>query len=93
MNINWRKLFKTIEGMRPEEMEDFVLENAILISKTTENDKNVFIYMADESYFQVISSPASGRFEEIKPVDGDTLKNYLNKGEKRDLFFYRLSAN
>jgi hypothetical protein len=88
----WRKLMKNLGEMRLEEMEEFVLENAILISKTTENGKNIFIYHAEDSYYKVTASRSNKAFERIEPVEGQMLLNYLSNGEKRELFF-AISSN
>lgn len=79
--------------MRPEELEDFVLENGILISKSQDKGKNIFIYVAEERYFKIESNPASRNFDSIEPVTNDHLYHYLKNGDVRDLFYQKLSEN
>jgi len=87
------KNYKKFNGMRPEELEDFVLENAILVSKSQTDGKNVFIYIADDVFFKVETSPGSSNFETIEPVPQDRAYKYFRNGEVRDLFYQKISGN
>lgn len=77
-----------------EEMEEFVLENAILISRCQENNKNVFVYLDKGTFYKVVSHPGTKNFESITATNnsGD-LTDYFTKGEARNLFFYSICHN
>lgn len=79
--------------MRPEELEDFVLENGILISKSRNNGKNVFIYVANDVYFKIESSPMSRSFDSIEQLAEEKAFRYFRNGDVRDLFYQKISEN
>lgn len=90
---NAEQIVFNIREMRFEEKEEFILENAMLISKCYQGGKNVFIYWAEGSYFKVEASPFSKGFEQIEVISKTEVSQYFEQADKRDLFFEPFNSN